>query len=103
VHGALAGDPAYVLQAPGEAVALALELLEAEQPWSAKRFVTRHAGGTGRDVRKAGRDDLCELTLQPRHLVAQRATRSGFVEGLDSRCNAVDRQLLGVAHASDSS
>jgi hypothetical protein len=54
-------------------------------------------------MRKAGGDDLRELTLQSRYLGAQRAARSSLVEGLDSRCNAVDRQLLGVAHASDSS
>jgi hypothetical protein len=29
VHGALAGEVAHILQAPGEPVALALELLEA--------------------------------------------------------------------------
>jgi hypothetical protein len=103
VHGALAGEPADVLQAPGEPVALALELLEAEQPRPTKDFAARHASGVGRDVREAGCDDLRELTLQSRYLSAQRATCSGLVEVLDSRRNAVDRQLLGVAHASDSS
>ncbi len=103
MHGALAGEPAHVLQAPSEAIALALELLEAEQPRTAERFAVWHASCACRDVRKAGGDDLCQLTLEPRHLSAQRATCSGLVEGLDSRCDAVDRQLLGLAHASDSS
>jgi hypothetical protein len=36
-------------------------------------------------VREAGGHDLRELTLQARNLGAQRTTRSGLVEGLDSR------------------
>jgi hypothetical protein len=109
VHGALAGDAAHVLQARGQAVALALELLEREQRWSAEGALAPDPRGGGRDVREAGGDDLGELALQARDLRAQRAPRRRLVEPLDrrkrrrGRSTAIDRQLLGLAHATDSS
>jgi hypothetical protein len=109
VNGALAGDGAHVLQAHGQPVALALELLEREQPRPAEGLLARHLRGRRRDVREAGCDDLGELALQARDLLSQRAPRRGLVEPLDGRdgrhggCAAVDRQLLGLAHASNSS
>ncbi len=60
-----------ILQPSREPVALALELLEAEQPRPAENLLARHARGADRDVRKAGGDDLRELTLQARDLPAQ--------------------------------
>jgi hypothetical protein len=41
VQRARAGDAAEVLQPRGEPVALALELLEAEQPWPAEMLLAR--------------------------------------------------------------
>lgn len=105
MHGAPAGDAAHVLHAHGEPVALALELLEGEQTGPAERFLARHPRGADGDVREAGGDDPRELALQARDLHAQRTARRRLVE-LDRRCGrgaGVDRQLLGLAHASDSS
>jgi hypothetical protein len=109
VNGALAGQGANVLQAHGQAVALALELGEREQARSAEGLLARHPRGGCGNVREAGGDDLRELALQTRDLVAQRASRGRLVEPLDRRSArrerraAVDRQLLGLAHASGSS
>jgi hypothetical protein len=107
VQRAPTGHAAQVLHARGEPVALALELLEAEQPRAAEGFLARQARGTDRDVRKAGGDDLRELALQARDLLAQRSAGSRLVERLDSRrdgrCASLHRQLLGLAHAPDSS
>jgi hypothetical protein len=58
VQRAPAGDTAEILQSSREPVALALELLEAEQPRPAENLLARQARGAGRDVRKAGGDDL---------------------------------------------
>jgi len=66
-----ASYPAEILQPSREPVALALELLEAEQPRPAEKLLARQARGSGRDVREAGGDDLRELTLQARDLPAQ--------------------------------
>jgi hypothetical protein len=74
VQRAPASDTAKILQPSREPVALALELLEAEQPRAAEMLLARQTRGAGRDVRKAGRDDLRELTLQARDLRAQRAS-----------------------------
>jgi hypothetical protein len=64
VQRAPASDDAEILQPSGEPVALALELLEAEQPRPAEDLLAGRVRGAGRDVRKAGGDDLRELTLQ---------------------------------------
>jgi hypothetical protein len=58
VQRAPASDAAEVLQPRGEPVALALELLEAEQPRATEALLARQARGSGRDVRKAGGHDL---------------------------------------------
>lgn len=103
---ASAGHAAQILRARGEPVALALELLQAQQPRAAECFLARQAGGADGDVREAGGDDLRELALETRDLRTQRTTGSGLVERLDSRRGryaAFDRQLLGLAHAPDSS
>jgi hypothetical protein len=100
VLGAPVREHANVLQAPGEPVALALELLEAQQSRSAEGFVGASACRVDRDVRKGGCDRLRELALELGDLRTQRAACGALVEGLDDRCATVDRQLLGVAHAS---
>jgi hypothetical protein len=64
VQRAPASNAAEILQPSREPVALALELLEAEQPRPAEELLARQPRGAGRDVRKAGGDDLRELTLQ---------------------------------------
>ena len=100
------GHAAQILHARGEPVALALELLEAQQPRPAKGFLAWQAGDADRDVREAGGDDLRELALQARDLRAKRSAGSRLVERLEhrrGRCAAFDRQLLGLAHAPDSS
>ena len=97
--GALAREATNVLHPPGEPVARALELLEAEQARPAERLGAQIARGVGRDVRKAAGDDLRELALEPRDLRSQRTPRGALVERLDGRCAALDRQLLGLAHA----
>jgi hypothetical protein len=65
-----ASDTAEILQPSREPVALALELLEAEQPRPAEKLLARQARGASWDVRKAGGDNLRELTLQARDLPA---------------------------------
>jgi hypothetical protein len=103
VLGALAHQRADVLHAPGERVALPLQLRQAKQARPAERLAAEIARGVGGDVRKAARDEQRQLALQARDLRTQRTTRAALVNGLDGRCAAVDRQLLGLAHASDSS
>ncbi len=104
---AFASELPDILQAPGEAVALALELLEREQARSAERLRLLDACRVGRDVRKRAGDDLRELALEPRHLLAQRASRGGLVERplrRKGRTTAIERQLLNRgAHAASSS
>jgi len=58
VQRAPASDTAKILQPSREPVALALELLEAEQPRSAEMLLACQARGADRDVRKAGGNDL---------------------------------------------
>jgi hypothetical protein len=89
-----------VLQPTGERVAAALELGEAEQPRTGARFEL----GSVRDRRREERGDrLRQLALQMRDLRTQRASRRVLVELLDGLGVAVDRQLLELGHASDSS
>jgi hypothetical protein len=107
VRGALAGQATDVLHASGEAVALALELLEAEQAGAAKRLRLVHASRVGGDVRERTGDDLRELALEPRHLLAQRAPGGGLVGRplrREGRNTAIERQLINRgAHAASSS
>lgn len=56
--GALARDGANVLHAPGQRVALALQLRQAEQTRPAEHLSGEVARGVGRDVRKPAGDDL---------------------------------------------
>jgi hypothetical protein len=96
-----ARDIAELLQPSRQPVALALELLEAEQSRAAEGFLAPQGGGAGRNVGEAARDDLRQLTLQARDLPAQGAPGRRLVERLDGqsrRCAAIDRQLLGLAH-----
>jgi hypothetical protein len=58
VLGTCARERAHVLQAPGERVALALELREAEQARTAEALAGCIARGIGRDVREARGDDV---------------------------------------------
>jgi hypothetical protein len=74
VQRALECHPPQILQPRGEPVALALELLEAEQARTAEGFLARHARRADRDVREASGDDLRQLTLQARDLTAQRTS-----------------------------
>jgi hypothetical protein len=67
VLGALGRAPAKLLQAPGELVAQALELLEREQA----RPRGGQAAGPGADVRKAVGHDRRALALEPGDLRAQ--------------------------------
>jgi hypothetical protein len=105
--GAFASEPPDVLHATGEAVALALELLEREQSGAAERLRLLDARRVGRDVRERARDDPRELTLESRHLLAQRTPRGGLVERplrRKGRTTAIERQLLNRgAHAASSS
>lgn len=106
VQRASTGHAVQILHARGEPVALALELLEAQKAWAAEGFLARQARGADRDVREAGGDDLRELALQARDLRAERSAGGRLVERLEhrrGRCAAFDRQLLGLAHAPDSS
>ncbi len=98
VRCARIGEAVYVLQTAGEPVALALELLEAEQARAGKPVVFAHARGTGGDVWEGARDELGKLALEPCDLRAQRDARGALVDPLDSRCIALNRQLLGLAH-----
>jgi hypothetical protein len=98
--GAPVRERAHVLQASCEPVALALELREAQQSRPVESFIGADARGVDGDVRKRRCDRLRDLALELGDLLAQRATSGALVEGLDDRCAAVDRQLLGVAHAS---
>jgi hypothetical protein len=104
---ALARHPADVLHATCEMVALALELLEAEQPRPAGGLELGHASCVDGDVWKRSRDDLRELALEARHLLAQRTTGRRLVGRLlrrQGRDTAVERQLLNRgAHAASSS
>ena len=70
MHDPLAGQPAHVLQASGEPVALALELGQGLQTGTAEALFARHPHGRGGDVRKAGGENPRELALQPRDLRA---------------------------------
>jgi hypothetical protein len=107
VGGAFAGEPPDVLHATCEAVALALELLERQQARAAERLRLLDARRVGRDVRERTGDDLRELELEPRHLLAQRTPRGGLVERplrRKGRTTAIERQLLNRgAHAASSS
>lgn len=107
VGGAFAGEPPDVLHAAREPVALALELLEAEQTGAAERLRLIDARRVGRDVRERTGDDLRELALESRHLLAQRTPRGGLVERSlrrKGRTTAIERQLLNRgAHAASSS
>jgi len=80
VLGPLDRAPAQLLQAPGELVAQALELLEREQAGALRR----QAAGVGAEVREAVGDDRRALALEPCHLRAQRAAR-GALARLDRR------------------
>ncbi len=101
MRGARLREPADVLHAPGQRVALALELREPEQARSAvvRRVDPRRVG---RDVRERRGDDLRELALQARDLRAQRAACGALVRRLDWRWRATGGQLLETGH-SDSS
>ncbi len=92
-----------VLYAAGKCVSLTLELGEAEQARAAEELAARVACGVGGNVRKAAGDDLRQLALQSRDLCAQRPPRCELVDELDAKCATLDRQMLGLAHASDSS
>jgi hypothetical protein len=104
---AFTGEPPDILHAAREAVALALELLKREQARTTERVRLLDAGRVGRDVRERAGDDLRELALEPRHLLAQRTSRGGFVERplrRKGRATAIERQLLNRgAHAASSS
>ncbi len=71
VLGPLAGQPADVLQASRQPVALALELLEAQQARPAEALGRGDARRVGGYVREGVGDDLRELPLEPGHLAAQ--------------------------------
>ena len=96
-------EAADILQPAGERVAAALELGEAEQPRAHARFELGSVRDGGRDVREERGDRLRQLALQMSDLRAQRASCRALVELLDELGAAVDRQLLELAHASDSS
>jgi len=70
---------AKLLQAPGQLVARALELPEAQQRRSGRRgrALTRRGD---RQVREAGRDDRRQLVLEPRDLRAQRVARGALID-----------------------
>jgi hypothetical protein len=76
----MARHRADVLNAPGERVALALELREAEQARPAEGLAGEIARGIGGDVRKAADDEQGELALQARDLRAQRTPRGALVD-----------------------
>jgi hypothetical protein len=107
MRGSLARHPLDVLHATCETVALALELLEAEQARAAGRCELGRTGCVYRNMRKRGRNDLRELALETRHLLAQRTTGGRLVGRLlrrEGRDTAVERQLLNRgAHAASSS
>lgn len=107
VRGAFASEAADVLHATGQAIALALELLEAEQAWAAERLGLIHARRVGGNVRKAGSDETRKLQLEARNLRAQRAPGCRLIERPlrhEGRGTAVERQLLNRgAHAASSS
>ncbi len=102
VLGAHRREPAHVLQPPRERVALALELGEAEQARAADGDPCDSRGADG-DVRERRGDELRQLALEPRDLIAQRTARGALVQRLAWRCCAIDHHLLVAAHASDSS
>jgi hypothetical protein len=107
VRGTLASKAANVLHAIGQAIALALELLEAEQAWAAERLGPLHARRVCGNVRKAGCDDTREFSLEARDLRAQRTPGCRLIERplrREGRGTAVERQLLNRgAHAASSS
>jgi hypothetical protein len=107
VCGALARHPPDVLQTTCEPVAQALELLEAEQARPTGDLELGHASCVDGDVRKRGRDDLRELALEARDLLAQRTTGGRLVGRAlrrQGRDTAVERELLNRgAHAASSS
>jgi hypothetical protein len=94
MRGTLARHAPNVLHATRETVALALELLEAEQAGPTGGLELGHASCIDRDVRKRGRDELRELALEARHLLAQRTTGGRLVGRLlrrQGRDTAVER------------
>jgi hypothetical protein len=107
VRGSLASEPADILHATCQAIALALELLEAKQARAAERLGLVHARCVGWNVRKAGGDETRKLQLETRHLRAQRAPGCCLIERplrREGRGTAVERQLLNRgAHAASSS
>jgi hypothetical protein len=103
VLGASTSQRANLFYAAGKCVSLTLELGEAEQARAAEALAAGVARGVGRDVRETAGDDLRQLALQPRDLRAQRTPRRKLVDEPYGRCVTVDRQLLRLAHASDSS
>lgn len=103
MRGACARQRAHVLHAPGERVALALQLPEAQQARTAEALTGGVARRVDRDVGEPRGDDLRQLALQACDLCAQRAACRMLVNELDARRIAFDRQLLGLAHRCDSS
>jgi hypothetical protein len=70
VCGSRVRELADVLHAPGEAIALALELREAQQSRAAESLLADPRCIDG-DVRKRAGDGLRELTLESRNLPTQ--------------------------------
>jgi hypothetical protein len=103
VRGARAAEPTHVLHARREPVALSLELFEAQQARTPERFLSRKPPRADGHVREASRDDLRELALQTCDLGTQRAPGGSLVKRLDQARGTVERQLLSLTHASDSS
>jgi hypothetical protein len=103
VLGASARQSAHVLQAACQRVAAALELRQTEQARAGERLVLGAARRVDCDVRKERRDRPRQLALGVRDLRAQRAARRPLVALLDGLSALLDRQLLELAHASDSS
>jgi hypothetical protein len=96
-------QPAHVLQATGQRVALALELGKTEDPRAEARSGARAERRVGGDVREERRDGPRQLALQVRDLRAKRAARRTLVELLDVLSAALWRQLLQLVHGSNSS
>lgn len=89
--------------AAGKCVSLTIELGEAEQARPAEALAAGVTCGPRGNMREAAGDQVRQLALQARDLCAQRTSRRQLVDEPDGRRAAVDRQLLGLAHASDSS
>jgi hypothetical protein len=81
--GALTREQAYVLHVPRQPVALALQLLEAQQARTAERLAGGVASRVCRDAREGPGDDLRELALEPRDLTTQGATCGALVGLID--------------------